>query len=392
MKKQLKNVVVRLFTLAIIGSLTLGNKIYCQVPAPDFVILPVLANPQVKIILPDDIRPGDIISGSVIADEKPQTATGSINSSSLQGAVIEIDGKQTRLSDKLFTFLVPAGLSSIPFLLKNSTGQVIDRGQIPVRPSSLPLQTQQQSPFWVSHPEKAALIKAEKFVPQPVLQPSQISTITGFFDGNASNTSVSLADKSASILAESPRQSFVRVPDVDAGSSILTVRENTNSEQYKVHVAKLNLAASKTTLRKGEKATIKVTVSGLEGLRNSQDYKVEITNQAPATVSIKQQEGNKLSRNVPAEVTGNYSFTFSIVGLTGGDYSLSGVLYCSATVDCKDEYDACVNRVAGIEKQCYKDCEKDNETSCFLACSADARLREGECFIAYMGCLRRKWF
>ena len=162
-------------------------------------------------------------------------------------------------------------------------------------------------------------------------QPGQALRVTGTFDGNAANTNVSLNGQTCEIIAESPRENFTQVPqNATAGVSNLSITENNIKEEHTINVAVLNLSANKTNLRKGEKTTITVSVSGLEGVEKGNDCKVEITNLSPSVVSMKSTDGNTISRAIPQGVTGDYKFTFSIVGVTQGNYALEGILFCAS--------------------------------------------------------------
>jgi len=294
----------------------------CQEPAidNDLIIYSISISPdqKVKFRFPKDIRSGDRITGTVVEEKTSSKEADNKYSSTLEGMVIEIDGKQTKLSNRIFSFLVPAGITSLPFLLKNSAGQVLEQGQIPINSY---FDTRWQEPV-------GGL--GYKFAPEAVGQPGKTLRVTGSFDGNAANTNVSLGGQNCEVIAESNRMSIVQVlQNATAGVSNLKVEENNIKEEHTINIAKLNLSANKTTLRKGEKATITVTVSGLQGLKEDYECKVDITNLSPATVRFKSSTGNSMSHPIPSGQTGDYKFSFSIVGVTQGNYTLEGLLLCT---------------------------------------------------------------
>lgn len=309
----------------------------CQEPAidNDLIIysMSVSTDQKVKFRMPLDIRPGDRITGTVVEEKK--STKGEVNnaSSTLQGVVIEIDGKQTKISNRLISFLVPAGITSLPFLLKNAAGEVIERGQIPINSSTThPMGA--DLTYTTVIPDKMNSVKetqinGTKFIMEPVGQPGKALRVSGSFDGNAANTNVSLNGQACEIIAKSPRQINFLVPENAAtGSANLKVEENNIKEEHTINIAKLNLSANKTTLRKGEKAIITVTVSGLQGLKEGYECKVDITNLSPATVRFKSNTGNSMSQPIPSGQTGDYKFSFNIVGVTQGNYALEGILFC----------------------------------------------------------------
>lgn len=322
MKKNSTIYTIKMLAFTLMAVAAISKPAICQEPAVDndLIIYSIAVSPdqRVKFRFPLDIRSGDRITGTVVEEKKSSKGVDNKSSATLEGVVIEIDGKQTKLSNRIISFLVPSGITSLPFLLKNATGETIQRGELPVRIVSN-LITDAPYP-----------LNGTDFFPTVVCQPGQPLTISGNFDGNASNTNVSLGGQNCDVIAESNRMSIVQVPqEATAGVSNLKVEENNIKEEHKINIAKLNLSANKTTLRKGEKAIITVTVSGLEGLKEGYNCKVDITNNSPATVRFKSNTGNSMSHPIPSGQTGEYKFTFSIVGVTQGNYVLDGVLFCT---------------------------------------------------------------
>lgn len=323
--------------LTVLVFIAMVKPAFCQEPAIDneLIIYTKAVSPdqQVKFRLPLDIRSGDMITGSVVEESKNTSGKVNKTSSTLEGMVIEIDGKQTKLSNRIFSFIVPAGLASLPFLLKNAGGEIIERGQIPVdifgtHPMGADLT---YTNIYNTYTDKKPPVNVTRFSPEPVGQPGQALRVTGTFDGNAANTKVALNGQACETIAESPRESFIQVSqNATTGVSNMAIQENNISEEHKINIATLNLSASKSNLRKGGEATITVSVSGLEGLEKGTDCKLDITNLTPSIVSIKGTTGNNINKTIPQMVTGDYIFNFSIVGVTQGNFALEGMLFCSA--------------------------------------------------------------
>ena len=186
--------------------------------------------------------------------------------------------------------------------------------------------------------DKKPPINVSKFSPEAIGQPGQTLRITGAFDGNAANTNVSLNGRACEIIAESPRMSYIKIPqNATAGVSNLTIAEKNNKEEHKMNVAILSLSTNRTTLHKGEKAIITVTVSGLQSLEKGTQSKVDITNFSPEIVSFKSITGNSFSQPIPSGLSGDYTFTFSIVGVTKGNYLLEGLLLCTPNPNKSDK-------------------------------------------------------
>ena len=340
--------------LTVIVFIAMLKPAFCQEPAIDNDLITysmaISSNQQVKFRFPLDIRSGDRITGSVVEEKKNNAAEINNPSSTLQGVVIEIDGKQTKINNRLISFIVPAGITSLPFLLKNSAGQVIEQGQIPIGVYS----------YFDDRWQEPVGGLGAKFSPQAVAQPGQPLTISGNFDGNAANTNVSLNGQACETIAESPRMTNVQVSqNATAGVSNLTIAENNTKEEYKVNVLTLDLSAAKTNLQKGEKTTLKVTVNGLEGLTKTDiNFKLRVENQSPQTISFLKETGNVIEKEINTEAVknGKYEFSTKIIAQSSGPFSVQALFFKPVSKNpCVDDYYDCVkNADAEYESESQK--------------------------------------
>ncbi len=359
MKKRTTNSVIKMISTTAIAVIAMLNPAFCQVQAAVSGIntyAVAVPGQQVNFRLPKDIRSGDMITGTVVENRLlPYNKA----SSTIEGTVIEINGKQTKLSKRLISFVVPAGLTAIPFVLKNTAGQVIAHGQIPVSISNTSILSALQSSQPVSH-------SAQTFFPEAVAQPGQVLRVSGSFDGDAANTNVALNGQACEIIAESPRMSYVEVPkNATAGVSNLSIEEHTTKEEHKVNVAVLNLSASKTTLHKGEKATITVMVSGLEGLQeNNNGLKLSLENQSPQTVSFMNENNSVIINNINTKSVSNgrYEFSTRIIAQTSGVYSISANLIQpeDGGNPCLKEYNDCISKADEVYEAQAKKCKGES--------------------------------
>jgi hypothetical protein len=233
------------------------------------------------------------------------------------------------------------------------------------------------------------------FAPMNYCQPGEPLTINGFFDGNASNTNVTINNIPCEIITESNWGSFVQVPDsLTSGKAFITIREGGVTQTTAIQVVTTSLTTNKSTLRKGAKAEIKATVSGLDGLKLADNhFTLQLTNQSPANITLRSETGNTITRNITESDVkeGVYSFTTTVTGIASGPFTLNSNVSSTTCTECWKQYENCIAKVEADEKQCYKDCDKSNGgTACYLACSAAARLQESECFAQYLGCVRKK--
>ena len=358
MKKYSTNYAIKMLGFTTIATMAIVNPVFCQQPAIDNDLITyamaVSSDQQVKFRLPKDIRTGDMITGSVIEEKKNNAEGINKTSSTLEGVVIEINGKQTKLSNRLIAFIVPAGLTSLPFLLKNAAGEIIEKGQIPI--DIFGSHTMGADLIYTSitpnnlQSGNETLINVTKFSPQTIAQPGQALTVTGSFDGNAANTKVSLNGQACETIAESPRFINVQVSkNATAGVSNLTIEEKNITEEHKINIATLNLTANKTNLRRGEKTTINVTVSGLEGLAaDNMNYKLRVENLSPQTISFLKESGNVIEKeiNTKAVKNGQYEFSTKIIAQSTGSFSVQALFFKPAGKNpCVDTYYDCIKFV-----------------------------------------------
>lgn len=258
-----------------------------------------LAAGKVMVRLPDDIRAGDTISGTVVAE--------AMASSTLEGMVIEIDGKRSLVSGKSIKFIVPllAAGGEIPFLIKDGKGKVLGKTTVPFAGSG------------------QGMAPASDFDLPRLGQTGRPVTINGPFDGDAANTSCRLGDQPIEIIAESPRHAIFMSPPDPVGQTALSMTENGNSRNGPYRNIRVSLAAPKTRLLRGEKTTLSVQVSGLEGIQSN------VPLQLVTTGSANMSGGNMQTLEIrPMDLTsaGNFIRTFDLTGAQTGGFTVTGTI------------------------------------------------------------------
>ncbi len=390
MKKISINVTIKMLILTIMALATMPRSAFCQAKAPDADISTYTrsagAGQQVTFRLPKDIRSGDMITGTVVekSNGKP---TLNRSSSTIEGVVIEIDGKQTKRRNNTFSFIVPAGVTALPFILRNAAGQVVDQGQIPMTLSNISYLGQNGSSLVSSLPS------AQTFFPAVITQPGEALTIPGFFDGNATNTDVLLNGHQCDIIAESPRQVYVEIPkETPSGNTNITISENGHKEEHKINVIGLNLTAPKTNLTRGEKTTIRVEVTGLEGIAPGHTIKVSVENQSPQTITFLKESGNTITKEISAgsASNGSYEFNTRIIAQTAGSFTISANLTAPANDnDCVKKYQDCMAQIKADKEKAIRNCNNGNPTAaakCIAEVTAASDKLEKACFDDFMKC------
>ncbi len=208
---------------------------------------------NIKVYLPDDIRPGDIISGSILAEPFGK------NSKQIEKNLSELGKYNIVINDR--KIIVPSKQKNFDWVVS--------------------LDQQLTSPMELMHVSGyKAMQLTLKFNLNPTILssfknciiPSHALTgsplrITGSFDGNSSNTNCSLNGRACEIIAESPRMSFIQFPGNSNGVQTLNIQENNQPQcSQQVSSVEMNVSSGKLNLRKGERTYIHVAITGLQNL------------------------------------------------------------------------------------------------------------------------------
>jgi hypothetical protein len=322
---------------------------------------------QLTVNLPDDMRAGDTISGTVIADPKGQTQEERTkNKAELQAYVVAIfpahpplpktppivifdlskglaqSGGSTIVTA---TFAAPKKVNLGLFLMPNENSPMGACG----RSGSLTAINESCSPisqlvFDVPrHPSGAVITPDPKITPTfiipPLGQTGRPILITGPFDGNASNTTLNWAALRTSVqdfekntenvsggfglIAESPRQAVFTAPENVAGPMELHLTEGNTRSTGTYRNVKVNLTAPKTSLLKGESTELHCEVSGLQGLTAP----VPLTLESHGVITM---VGGTYQPLViqPSQVgaDGRYSTTRGITGVQAGGWGATATV------------------------------------------------------------------
>lgn len=221
---------------------------------------------SVTVYLPADIMAGDTISGTVVAVPSGKTEEErQKNLSILEGTVISTPGGTASPKTPSFTWQFPQALSAARFSLDFLGPKGSSQGQ-----SSLPLATQAPTRALFHFPELA--------------QAGKPLSVSGPFDGVAANTDVSIGKDQVGVIAESPRAAISICPPTIVGPVSVGVTDGGESCGGTCRIIQLKLLADKTTLLRGEKATVKIEVSGLQGLE--EPIPITLENRTPEIVTL----------------------------------------------------------------------------------------------------------
>lgn len=227
---------------------------------------------RVIIRLPEDVRAGDTISGTVLVEPQgTNDAERQANAAQLSGYVIEAEGRRNPVSDGKVLLTVAQAGGMVPLLLRDPAGNQVSLMGVAAPTADAPVEFRPP-------PQPQGLPLAS--------QAGQPLTINGFFDGNAANTTVSINNVPAEIIAESPRMTVIDCPPGVTGPVAVTTADPMGTTNAKTNLVGILLSTPRTTLMRGEKTIVTLQVSGLEGLQ----HRLNVAVQASPSVSL--QGGN----------------------------------------------------------------------------------------------------
>ncbi|HRH57556.1 MAG TPA: hypothetical protein PLS10_07890 [Chitinophagales bacterium] len=268
----------------------------------------------VTVYLPDDLQNGDKISGTFtvfnegFSDAQMEKSLEEVRQYKFNFSNPE---NQTSILQKMVSInpnqlvgLLPLKItSSLILTLTESTGKIY---KAVIKPSMAPSVTVDDC----LSPEHFLLDKPFR--------------ITGTFDGNAANTRVTIGDVPIPILAESPRQCIVQIPEKMkiTDTMELKVLENLQLKcKQPVIPVKMIVGAEKISVKKGETTTVYLTIKGLKGMEAPSHLTVE--NKTPKIITLK--DGNKQGIEIIQGMfkgSSDLNMNFTVQGITSGTFEL----------------------------------------------------------------------
>jgi hypothetical protein len=264
----------------------------------------------VRVHVSSDAAAGDTISGMVLAQPAGSTPQArEANLGQLNGFVVEWQGQQTPVSMRRYEWLIPTtvGAGSGALSLRDRNGRLLSQASLPIDP--------------VPAPALSAPSPAEAFELPRSGEVGKNAVVRGPSDGTLTGKTVSVGGTQADLLAASPRQLAFSVPATTA-SGQLPVRFASNDRVIEgtMRVLAIQLKASNEQLIGGQRATLTVTVSGLNGI--TEPMKLTMLNRSPATVRVE-----NIDRPItiePGQVArqGTFVVTRRITGVRAGRFQI----------------------------------------------------------------------
>jgi hypothetical protein len=227
----------------------------------------------VRLHMPSDATPGDVISGAILVEPAGATpADRDANLGRLKALVLELPGQQTPVASARYEWPIPAALrtGSAPLSLRGPGNVVLAQASVPIDPVPAPAPRGGPGNETLELPTEA--------------EAGRTAVIRGRFDRGLAGKTVTLAGSEAGLLALSPRQLVFRVPAIAAGLVPIRVTSNDRAADGTIRMIGVRLSASRTQLFRRQRAELTVTVSGLEGI--TEPVTLTLVNQSRTIVQV----------------------------------------------------------------------------------------------------------
>ena len=262
----------------------------------------------IKVYLPDDIRPGETISGTISAEPLGRnTKQLEKNLTELKKHTVSFNGENFSVNNTNTPFRTVINVSKpesgrlqLMNDVKTIEGEVVD-----VR---IPNISRAAGPV-------VCAIPAHALCAAPL-------RITGPFDGDASNTKCSLNNTSLEILAESPGQCIVSFPADAKGTQNLNIQEK-NAQPCSKNISAVNMdvTAGKLNLLRGERTYIDVQITGLQGLTGL--ALLDVNNITTDIVSMQPANNLIIPLNPDSVGSGDFNRHFNLQSISNGAFTVN---------------------------------------------------------------------
>jgi len=285
----------------------------------------------VRVYLPDDMRSGDTISGSVVAEPNGQTdEERAMNRKALNSYQLMIASqKAEELGQKnqpRTTFGGPFGSSPDGAIwtfhalwdpgpctlsvVEVASGKEMARVTIPLSTTESKA-TRPQTPT------------PNDFNLPTIGQNGSSVEIKGPFDGNLRTTEITVGNQPVIKRTETPRGCTFQSPEQSFGPADITLKENNVEAKGTYRNLGVRLNAPKTSLLKGETTIVTIEVSGLEGIKEDMPLHLEsrgVINMAGGNYQYLQ------IRPQDVKPDGRYTTTRAITGQQAGGFGVTGTV------------------------------------------------------------------
>ncbi|MBL0336405.1 MAG: hypothetical protein IPP73_14135 [Chitinophagaceae bacterium] len=280
-------------------------------------ILFQLPEGSVSVRLPQDIRPGDQISGQVKlepAGNNEKQRTRALDALLKRTLRVEDPADPEKVSQALLKkYKEEAGGIRLEGIHLPLIFSIYKSGMLE---KSVSLDALQNTD---------SLLSSECGIPSHIMC-ATILPIKGGFDGDMTNTKCNVSGKPLEIIAESPRQCVINFPEDAKDKQTFSIQENIQPPCIrKISGVDMTLKPGKRTLLSGEQTTLEIRVSGLQDL--SKPVTLTVTNQSTTIITMSGGEKQVVTIQPGSIGTdGIFRQQFTLTGIRRGDYSVNANL------------------------------------------------------------------
>jgi len=287
-----------------------------------------LKTPQGSVVvnLPDDMRPGDVITGTVSVNPEGKTdKEKEANKKKLEELALQFPGLAMSIKDLLnntdknqFTFTVPSrtgtdGNYNELELMKGDKVSAVSKVPVTVI-SFLP-----------------GTGKPLINLTTPVIEKGDPYVVVRSANTNLSDYAFTVKDNSgktskAGILCQSPRSTVVEIPsDIPIGDNSLIVQRKSGTETNSYHFEKISTdyRIGKNNLQKGETTSLTISIRGLDS-KYTEPPTLSLTNITTSTITL--QGGNQQVILIVPSASGEYNTTRTLTGITPGPFTINAII------------------------------------------------------------------
>jgi hypothetical protein len=263
----------------------------------------------IRVHVSADAAPGDSISGVIRAEGSGATPQArETNQRRLAALALEFQEQRTAVSRGRYEWLIPAALRTglAPLLLRDADGAVVLRSAVPIDPVPVPTPRAGSPPAAFELPTEGEI--------------GETAVIRGRSDGALTGSRVTVGGIEAELLAASPRQLAFRVPAATPGVVPIRFVSADRTLDRTFRAFDLRLSVSRTTLLRGQRAELTITVRGLAGI--TEPVTLTVVNQSANNVRI---DGIDRSITIAPNQAraGTFAVTRRITGIQPGPFQIS---------------------------------------------------------------------
>ena len=222
----------------------------------------------VGLVVPSDLRPGDVATGTIVADpdryrESPALSVINIKTTleTEEGGTPRLDALEVNAGDDrwqpgsaFIALRIPATVTRVRISVRRTgeTGSLVDQ--------ELRLALGESSTV-ITHPS------AQSYETPSLYAPDEVRVVRGPFDGLGDTTALELDGTPCTPLAETPRAHYFRLADTTKpGAARLTMKEGDMRASFSIVVLGLTMGADRLDLIRGQSTRFNAVVTGPDRL------------------------------------------------------------------------------------------------------------------------------